>query len=67
MTMQHTIPSQPGSYRLKAHSLLPWLQVRLVKDSVYSPQTLRLRCAGMTLPVGNWLANGQWEGPLDTP
>ncbi|QGX40145.1 hypothetical protein [Permianibacter aggregans] len=62
--MEKTIPSQPGTYRFKPHSLLPWLSVRVVKESVLAPDTLRVRCAGMTFSATRMFANGEWQGPL---
>lgn len=59
-----SVPQQPGHYRFRKHALLPWLAVDVFKDSAERPDTLNLRCAGLTFPVSAWFANGVWEGPL---
>lgn len=60
----HSVPQQPGHYRFRKHALMPWLSVDVVKDSAERPDTLRLRCAGLTFAVGSWFDKGMWEGPL---
>lgn len=57
-------PIQPGVYRYKRYFLLPWLTVRVIKDSIGSPDVLRVRCAGITLPAEVFLSKGEWQGPI---
>ena len=64
VTMLKNFPSQPGQYRFKPHNLLPWMQVQVVKQSVLSPDTYRVRCAGLTFNPSGVFANGVWQGPL---
>lgn len=60
----HSIPQQPGHYRFRKHSLMPWLAVDVFKFSAERPEDLRLRCAGLTFPASAWFQRGIWEGPI---
>ena len=58
------MPNEPGMYRFKPYSMLPWTSVQVIKESVLSPSTLRVRCAGLTLSA-SLFQNGYWEGPIN--
>jgi len=65
VTTQRSFPCQPGLYRYKPIALLPWMPVQVIKESVREPDTLRVRCAGLTLPVSSLFAHGYWQGPIE--
>lgn len=58
------MPNEPGMYRFRPYAILPWTRVQVIKDSVFSPNKLRVRCAGLTLSA-SLFQNGYWDGPLN--
>ena len=61
MHNQRTLSITPGHYQFRPSPFIPWMHVRVFRDSFTNQENLRVRWAGVEVDAARLINHGEWK------
>jgi len=58
---QSTHSLSPGNYQFRPNPFVPWINVRVFRESAANRENLRVRWAGVEIDVDKLAKHGEWK------